>query len=83
LKVAVDPKYRGRGVASQLITAALNRFREMKLDSVELDVDIMKTKAINLYEKFGFKVIRIMIPEPEIDDEEEEFLMMHLKLTEA
>ncbi len=83
LKIAVDQKYRGRGVASQLMTAALNRFREMKLVSAELDVDIMKTKAISLYERFGFKIIRIVIPEPEIDDEEEEFLMMQMKLTEA
>ncbi|MBM4295572.1 MAG: GNAT family N-acetyltransferase [Deltaproteobacteria bacterium] len=83
LKVAVDPEYRGRGVATQLISAALNRFKELKLDSAELDVDIMKTSAIRLYEKLGFKAIRIVVPDPEIDENEEEFLMMHMKLTGA
>jgi ribosomal-protein-alanine N-acetyltransferase len=77
MRIAVHPDYWGRGIASKLISAALDKFREMGLKCVELDVDIVKHGAINLYEKFGFKIMRVATVNYE---EETSFLIMKLIL---
>lgn len=82
LRIAVDPESRGKGVASQLMTAALDYFKGLKIDSIEIDVDVIKAGVIKLYEKFGFKVIKILTMEPEMFEDEEELCMMKLKLND-
>jgi ribosomal-protein-alanine acetyltransferase len=50
LNLAVDPKYRRRGVASALLRAVLER----SPGRVWLEVRVSNTAARNLYRKFGF-----------------------------
>jgi [ribosomal protein S18]-alanine N-acetyltransferase len=77
MKIAVHPDHRHHGIASKLISACLDQFRQKNLQSVELDVDIVKNGAIKLYEKFGFKAVQIAT----VDDEEDtSFLIMKLLL---
>lgn len=77
LKIAVHPDHRGRGIATTLLRAALDRFREMRIRDVELHVDIVQRGAIHLYERLGFKIMKVLTANYE---EEEAFYMMKLKL---
>jgi putative acetyltransferase len=51
-----DPAYRGRGVASGLVAAALAHAAETGADSVRLSVWKWRPGAVALYERFGFSV---------------------------
>ncbi|MBW1991981.1 MAG: hypothetical protein JRI59_07695, partial [Deltaproteobacteria bacterium] len=53
--------------------------KKQDLDEVELDVDVVKAGAIGLYEKMGFRVVRMFSPDME---EEESFFTMRRKLTD-
>jgi ribosomal-protein-alanine N-acetyltransferase len=77
MRIAVHPDYWGRGIASKLISAALDKFKQFGLKCVELDVDIVKNGAIKLYEKFGFKVMKVATVNYE---EDTSFLIMKLIL---
>jgi ribosomal protein S18 acetylase RimI-like enzyme len=68
LRVAVDPAFQGRGIATLLIRRSLETLQEKDLDEVELDVDILKRGAISLYEKVGFKVVEVISASEEDDD---------------
>ncbi len=78
MRIAVHPDHWGHGIASKLITLALEQFKHMGLKCVELDVDIVKNGAIKLYEKFGFKVMRVATVNY---DEDTSFLVMKLMLS--
>jgi ribosomal-protein-alanine N-acetyltransferase len=80
MRIAVHPNYQGRGIASQLIDATLKTINAMDLKCVELDVDIVKNGAIKLYEKFGFKVMRVATVNY---DEETSFYIMKLLLNKS
>ncbi len=80
MRIAVHPDYRGRGIAKKLIAASLEKFKQMDLKSVELDVDIVKTGAIKLYEKLGFKVMRVATVNYE---DEPSYFIMKLSLQNA
>jgi ribosomal protein S18 acetylase RimI-like enzyme len=58
LRIAVHPGHRNRGIATKLIEAANGKFREMGLREVEIDVEIVKRGAIQLYERIGFRTVR-------------------------
>jgi ribosomal protein S18 acetylase RimI-like enzyme len=58
LRIAVRPDHRKRGIATRLIEAAIGKFREMGIREVEIDVEIVKRGAIQLYEKVGFQTVR-------------------------
>ncbi len=58
LRIAVHPDCRNRGIATKLIEAAIGKFRGMGLREVEIDVEIVKRGAIQLYERFGFRTVR-------------------------
>jgi ribosomal protein S18 acetylase RimI-like enzyme len=64
-------------VATRLIAAVLDQLREMKVLEVELDVEIVKTGAIALYEKFGFQRRQVLTMN---DENHETFLEMKLRL---
>ncbi|WAU82406.1 GNAT family N-acetyltransferase [Streptomyces sp. Qhu-G9] len=51
-----DPAFRGRGVASGLLDAALAHVAESGVDTVRLSVWKWRTGAIALYERFGFTI---------------------------
>ncbi|MFD9539833.1 GNAT family N-acetyltransferase [Streptomyces sp. NPDC060022] len=51
-----DPSFRGRGVASELIGAALARCAKDGVSAVGLSVWKWRTGAITLYERLGFAV---------------------------
>ena len=79
MRVAVHPQARGRGVASLLMSKALAALKEKKVACVELDVEITKTNVKRLYEKFGFKTLRVV--NPDVDYEEEAFYVMKLRFS--
>jgi len=51
-----DPAFRGRGIASDLLHAALEHAAERDAGTVRLSVWKWRTGAIALYERFGFAV---------------------------
>jgi ribosomal-protein-alanine N-acetyltransferase len=79
LRIAVHPKYQGRGIATSLIQAVLEKLKKMGLKEVDLDVDVVKAGAIHLYKKMGFQVVEVFSPEAE---EDESFYIMRLKLND-
>jgi len=84
MRIAVHPDYRGRGIATILIEEAIDKIREMGIREVELDVDIVKRGAIQLYEAVGFKIARgiPMIDNNSMDDENGSYYMMKLVVNE-
>jgi RimJ/RimL family protein N-acetyltransferase len=48
--------YRGRGIGTRMLRAALDRAREQGLERVELEVFASNEQAIGLYRKMGFAV---------------------------
>ena len=53
--LAVDPDYRGRGIASLLLRATIDKSRALGLPSTGLLVDVGNPKAEALYNKVGFQ----------------------------
>ena len=53
--LAVDPAYRGRGIASLLLRATIDKSRALGLPSTGLLVDLGNPKAEALYNKVGFR----------------------------
>lgn len=72
LKVAVHPEARGRGIASSLVQGALDAFHQRGIKNVELDVKIISAGAVHLYEKFGFRIQRMVT----VDLDDTSFLVM-------
>ena len=54
LGMLVEREWRGRGVGSALVAAAIERARERGLHKLSLSVFVHNAAAIALYEKFGF-----------------------------
>lgn len=52
--VSIMPEWRGKGIASQLLHAAIEHARRSRFKLIELEVDPSNASAINLYEKSGF-----------------------------
>jgi [ribosomal protein S18]-alanine N-acetyltransferase len=55
--VAVDPAYRRRGIARQLIQHVLDRLEGRMVESITLDVRESNIPAICLYRSFGFEEV--------------------------
>ena len=81
MRIAVDPEHRGQGIASRLIHAALDEIKSRNLRCVELDVDIVKNGMIKLYEKFGFKTMKVVTLNQ--DEDEVSFFIMKLLLSDS
>ena len=58
LRIAVHPDARNRGIAKKLIEAAIEKLKEMAVKEIEIDVEIVKQGAIQLYERVGFRTVR-------------------------
>jgi ribosomal-protein-alanine N-acetyltransferase len=78
MRIAVHPDHRGKGIATRLMAAALDRLKKMDIAEVELDVEVVKRGAIELYKKLGFRTREVITVNGE--EESESFLEMTLKL---
>ena len=81
MRIAAHPEHRGQGIASRLIHAALDEIKSRNLRCVELDVDIVKNGAIKLYEKFGFRTMKVVTLNH--GDDEVSFFIMKLLLRDS
>ncbi|MDV3000220.1 MAG: Mycothiol acetyltransferase [Chroococcopsis gigantea SAG 12.99] len=55
--LAVDPDYQGQGLGQLLLYELLKGAAAGKLERATLEVGVANSKAIELYEKFGFKTV--------------------------
>ena len=65
-----------------MIEAAIGKFRDMGIREVEIDVEIVKRGAIQLYERVGFRTVR-GIPMSEnntMDNENGSFYIMKMDI---
>ena len=53
--LSVFEKFQGRGIAKELLAFIYDKAKELGFKKVSLIVDIDNLKALNLYEKMGFK----------------------------
>jgi ribosomal-protein-alanine N-acetyltransferase len=60
VSVAVDPKVRGRGIASALMDSTLRRLRRRGIARLSLSVKVTNHPAIAFYEGYGFTRSRIV-----------------------
>jgi [ribosomal protein S18]-alanine N-acetyltransferase len=56
--IAVDPKHRQRGAASELIVATLRRLRRRRVTRFALMVKVTNRAALAFYTKHGFRKVR-------------------------
>ena len=54
-KMAVDPRYRGRGIGRRLLEHAIERARAMGAKSIFLGSSTKLSAAVHLYETLGFR----------------------------
>ena len=60
ISIAVLPEYRNRGIASSLLSKAIELLRsEYGCEEVFLEVRVSNTPAISLYEKLGFLKVSV------------------------
>ena len=57
--VAVDKEYQHRGIAYRMLSKLIVKARFQSINSFTLEVRISNKRAINLYEKLGFKSVGI------------------------
>ena len=60
VSVAVDPRRRGKGIASALMDSTLRRLRRRGVVRLRLTVKVTNEAAIRLYEGYGFQKSRIV-----------------------
>ncbi len=65
--LGVVPEHRGRGIARALLIAALNGFRERGLTTATLEVTACNESAIDLYQRFGFRIVRTVYKSIEVE----------------
>lgn len=54
--LAVDKKYRHKGIIKEFILFAINKFIDEKIDVARLELDECNFKAVKFYESLGFNV---------------------------
>ncbi len=59
MNIAVDPDYRKRGIAANLVEELILRLRQRDAVSLTLEVRASNTPAICLYEKLGFQQVGV------------------------
>lgn len=69
MRVAVHPQAQSQGIASRLLSKALESLKESKVSCVDLDVEIVKSNVKRLYEKFGFRVLKVVNPDAEYEND--------------
>ncbi|MGQ9720579.1 MAG: GNAT family N-acetyltransferase [Candidatus Jordarchaeum sp.] len=56
----VKPDFRRKGVAASLLQALENEFKQKGVNVSLLEVDATNTAALNLYQKFSYRPIRVL-----------------------
>jgi ribosomal-protein-alanine N-acetyltransferase len=56
LSIAVLEQYRGKGIGRMILEYFLNSIKGLGYNNVKLEVNVSNTKAIKLYEEFGFRI---------------------------
>lgn len=62
VRMTVHPELQGLGVGRALLTAALDGYRRLKLNSVSLNTQVTNMASRRLYEKFGFAAAGERLP---------------------
>lgn len=57
--IYVDPNYRKQHIASTLMDDMFRNCQKSGVNSIDLEVNVSNEKAINLYKKYGFKIVNI------------------------
>ncbi len=57
--VAVIPEFRRQGLASAMITAAIDYLQSLSLREIVIDVHVTNTPAVEAYKKLGFQVVEV------------------------
>jgi [ribosomal protein S18]-alanine N-acetyltransferase len=60
VSIAVDPKLRGKGIASALMDSMLRRLRRRRVARFHLMVKVTNHAAIRFYKRYGFQKSRIV-----------------------
>jgi ribosomal-protein-alanine N-acetyltransferase len=81
VKLAVHPKHRRQGIATQLLKAALRMLQDRGMLEICLIVEITREPAIALYEKFGFEITKTINMSYEDDVSDDSFYEMKLNLS--
>jgi ribosomal protein S18 acetylase RimI-like enzyme len=80
--MGVRSDYRGRGLGTTLLRAALDRAREKGLERIELEVFASNTPAVELYKKLGFVTEGVKKNARKIDGAYDDVVLMALALDE-
>jgi ribosomal protein S18 acetylase RimI-like enzyme len=54
--IATDPEYRGKGLATEVVTVLINRLSK-EFKNISLNVKCDNVPAVNFYKKLGFRII--------------------------
>ncbi len=57
--IFVKEEERKKGIASKMLEYMLNNLKEECIETIDLEVNSLNKKAINLYQKYGFKTVNI------------------------
>jgi len=76
--IAVHSDYRRRGYGKALVSALLDKAKELEIIAVTLEVRVSNSAAISLYESFGF--VSSGVRRGYYSDNNEDALIMWLKL---
>lgn len=52
--LVIDPSYRKRGIASNLVKLTINKMIDDNVDEIMLETEVINNGALNLYESLGF-----------------------------
>lgn len=55
LAIAVEPQHRGRGFGRALIETVVNRFKNLNIKEIWLEVRVSNSGAVEFYKKLGFR----------------------------
>jgi mannose-6-phosphate isomerase-like protein (cupin superfamily) len=56
-KMAVNEKFQGFGIGRMLMEKAIQKAKELQLEKLELYTNSKLTRAIDIYQKYGFQVV--------------------------
>ena len=57
--IFVKEEERKKGIASKMLEYMLNNLKEECIETIDLELNSLNKKAINLYQKYGFKTVNI------------------------
>lgn len=64
--LGIDPRHRGRGLGSILLSRAAQGFRSIGMRRMHLEVTTDNTAAVRLYERLGFRRVQVVYKAAEV-----------------